>query len=61
MKSEAFSASDELAAILQLERWKKTHPGASIKKETIDKNPNKPIGRYSASAKPIITIRIEYE
>jgi hypothetical protein len=61
MNKETFSASDEISARLQLERWKKAHPGVAIKKETIDKNPNKPIGRFSAPAKPTVTIKIEYE
>jgi hypothetical protein len=61
MKKETFSATDEVAAKLQLERWKKAHPGVTIKKETIDKNLNTPIGRYSAPAKPTVTIKIEYE
>ena len=61
MKSEIFTAADELAARLLLGRWKKAHPDAVIKKETIDQNPNNAIGRYAAPAKPIVTIKIEYE
>lgn len=61
MKTVTFSAADETAAKLQLARWKKAHPEAFIRKEMIDTNPNKPIGRYSAPAKPTVTIKIEYD
>jgi hypothetical protein len=61
VKKETFSAADETVARLQAERWKKAHPGIAIKKETVDKNMNKQVGRYSAPAKPTVTIVIEYE
>jgi hypothetical protein len=61
MKTEIFTANDELSARLLLGRWKKANPKAVIKKETIDLNPNKAIGRYAAPSKPTVTIRIEYE
>ena len=61
MKKETFTASDETVARLQLSRWKKAHPEAAITKETVDTNPNQPIGRYNTPAKPIVTIKIEYE
>ncbi len=61
MKTETFSAPDELSARLQLGRWKKANPKAVITREVVDLNPNKPIGRYAAPAKPVVTIKIEYE